>query len=169
MTWSCLATRAKRAVVMTSAAALAALASCGGGSTGTDAASGVNKTYLSVDATDADGDALQYQWRVTGGTIDNRNDSQTVWTMPDGPGLHFAYVSISDGKGGWVEQQYAVSSDTLGTTAATPAPIARVAPATVEIAARRTGSASPRPMPRSFSRPTPARHNCEPSFCPTSR
>jgi mono/diheme cytochrome c family protein len=134
MTWSCVATRAKRAVAMTSAAALAALASCGGGSTGTDAASGVNKTYLSVDATDADGDALQYQWRVTGGTIDNRNDSQTVWTMPDGPGLHFAYVSISDGKGGWVEQQYAVSSDTLGTTAATPAPITRVAPATVEIA-----------------------------------
>jgi mono/diheme cytochrome c family protein len=66
---------------------------------------------------DPDGDALQYQWRVTGGTVDNRSSSTAVWTMPDGPGLHFAYVSISDGKGGYVEQQYAVSSDALRTAA----------------------------------------------------
>jgi hypothetical protein len=109
--------------------AAAALGSCGGGSTGSELNSGANKTYLSVDATDADGDALQYQWRVTSGTIDNKNSSQAVWTMPDGPGLHFAYVAISDGKGGWAEQQYAVSSDALGTTAPTPTPVTNAAPA----------------------------------------
>jgi mono/diheme cytochrome c family protein len=107
------------------------VASCGGGgSTGNPTDSGTNKTYLSVAATDADGDALQYQWRVTAGSIENRNSSQTVWTMPDGPGLHFAYVTISDGKGGYVEQQYAASSDSLGTSVAPSAGVSRAPPTT---------------------------------------
>lgn len=92
-----------------------ALASCGGGGTQQD--SGINKTYLSIEATDPDGDALQYQWRVTAGTVENKNARETVWTMPDGPGVHFAYVVVSDGKGGYVEQQYAVSTDALETSA----------------------------------------------------
>jgi len=109
--------------------ALAALAlgSCGGG-TGTLSDSGSNKTYLSVQASDADGDALHYQWRATGGTIENRDSNQTVWTMPDGPGLHFAYVTVSDGKGGYAQQQYAVSSDSLGTDAPTRAAITNPVP-----------------------------------------
>ena len=110
------------------------LGSCGGGGTGNAQDSGTNKTYLSVEASDADGDALHYQWRVTAGTIENRDAAQTVWTMPDGPGLHFAYVVVSDGKGGYAEQQYAVSSDTLGTDAAAHAPITRAAPATTSTA-----------------------------------
>ena len=52
---------------------VAALTSCGGGSTGNSRDSGINKTYLSVEASDADGDTLHYQWRVTGGSIDNRD------------------------------------------------------------------------------------------------
>jgi len=103
--------------------------SCGGGSGGTSADSGVTKTYLKVSASDSDGDSLHYQWRVTGGSVENRDSAETVWTMPDGPGLHFAYVTVTDGKGGYIEQQYAVSSDTLGTTAATRSPISRSAPA----------------------------------------
>lgn len=107
------------------------VAACGGGagSTGSVADSGPSKTSLRVEASDADGDALQYQWRVTGGTIENRNSRETVWTMPDGPGLHFAYVVVSDGKGGYVEQQHAVSSDTLGTNVPTRQPVNHVAPA----------------------------------------
>ena len=105
-----------------------AVVSCGG-STGNSQDSGTNKTTLSVAASDADGDALHYQWRVTAGSIENRDAPQTVWTMPDGPGLHFAYVTVSDGRGGYVEQQYAVSTDTLGTEAAARAPITRAAPA----------------------------------------
>ena len=113
--------------------ALATVA-CGGGGSGNSQDSGANKTYLKVNASDPDGDALQYQWRVTAGTVENRNSPETVWTMPDGPGLHFAYVTISDGKGGYLEQQYAVSTDALGTTVAPRAPVGRVAPANASTA-----------------------------------
>ncbi len=104
-----------------------AVASCGG-SSGNSQDSGANKTYLAVSASDVDGDALHYQWRVTAGTIENRDSPQTVWTMPDGPGLHFAYVTVSDGKGGYVEQQYAVSTDALDTTVAPRPQISRAPP-----------------------------------------
>ena len=108
-----------------------ALVSCGGGGgSGNAQDSGPDKTYLSVQASDADGDPLQYQWRATAGTIENRNSPQTVWTMPAGPGLHFAYVTISDGKGGYVEQQYAVSSDALGTSTPSRAPLSWAPPST---------------------------------------
>ncbi len=95
------------------------LAGCGGGSggsTGTLQDSGPHKTFLRAEASDVNGDALQYQWRVTSGSITNANSQETIWTMPDGPGLHFAYVVVSDGKGGYAEQQYAVSTDALATT-----------------------------------------------------
>ena len=97
------------------------LGSCGGGASGTSRDAGPSQTTLTVDASDADGDGLQYQWRVNGGTVLNANARTTTWTLPDGPGLHFAYVLVSDGKGGYVQQQYAASSDPLGTTAAKPA------------------------------------------------
>ena len=97
------------------------------GSTGSAANSGPARTSLRVEASDADGDTLQYQWRVTGGTVENRNARETVWTLPDGPGLHFAYVMISDGKGGYREQQYAVSSDNTGITAPARQPVSYTA------------------------------------------
>ena len=97
------------------------LGACGG--TGNEADSGPNKTYLRVEAVDADGDALHYEWRVTAGSIENRDAAETVWTMPDGPGLHFAYVTVSDGRGGYVEQQYAAGTDALGTTAPVRQPV----------------------------------------------
>lgn len=91
------------------------LAACGGG--GNEGDSGPQQTTLTVAASDADGDALSYQWRVTGGTVDNRNAATTVWTLPEGGGLHFAYVTVGDGRGGYAQQQYAVSSDALDTPA----------------------------------------------------
>ena len=124
----------KRAFLLSACvASVAAVTSCGGGSTGSISASGADKTYLSVQASDAEGDALSYQWRVTAGSIDNRNAKETVWTLPAGRGLHFAYVTVSDGKGGWAEQQYAVSADALDSEAPTPAPISRSAPAVVDV------------------------------------
>ena len=110
-----------------------AVVSCGG-STGNPQDSGANKTSLSVAASDADGDALHYQWRATAGTIENRDSPQTVWTMPDGPGLHFAYVTVSDGRGGYAEQQYAVPTDKLGTASPVRAPVSRAAPASTSTA-----------------------------------
>ena len=107
------------------------LAACSG-NTGSERDSGSNKTTLTVAASDADGHPLHYQWRVTGGTVENRDAAQTVWTLPDGPGLHFAYVTISDGQGGYTEQQYAVSSDTLGTTAPLRAAVTNTPPAVAD-------------------------------------
>lgn len=107
------------------------LAACSG-NTGSERDSGSNKTTLTVAASDADGHTLHYQWRVTGGTVENRDAAQTVWTLPDGPGLHFAYVTISDGQGGYTEQQYAVSSDTLGTTAPLRAAVTNTPPAVAD-------------------------------------
>lgn len=95
------------------------LLSCGGGSSSSEKDSGANKTYLRIEAADPDGNALRYEWRATAGTIENRNSNETVWTMPEGPGLHFAYVTVSDGNGGYFEQQYAVASDALNTAAPT--------------------------------------------------
>src|SRR6185369_13547664 len=112
------------------------IAGCGGGGTGNDRDSGPNKTYLQVAASDAD--TLHYQWRVTAGTIENRDSAQTVWTMPDGPGLHFAYVTVSDGRGGYVEQQYAVGTDALNTGLPAPAAVSHTPPAIVDV----DGSAS---------------------------
>jgi hypothetical protein len=109
------------------ACALVLAAACSGGG-GNDRDSGPQQTTLSVAASDPDGDALSYQWRATGGVIENRNASETVWTLPAGPGLHFAYVTVSDGKGGYAEQQYAASSDALGIAAPTQAAITRPEP-----------------------------------------
>jgi hypothetical protein len=106
----------------------AALVSCNG-STGNDRDSGPSKTTLRVEAADADGDALHYSWRVTSGTIDNRDSASTTWTLPDGPGLHFAYVTVSDGRGGHVEQVYAVASDAINTPIAERAPLSYAPPA----------------------------------------
>lgn len=103
------------------------LAACNGG-TGNERDSGTNKTTLRVEAADADNDAMRYSWRVTAGNIDNVNSSSTVWTLPDGPGLHFAYVTVSDGKGGYTEQVYAVATDALNTPVAAKAPLSHIAP-----------------------------------------
>ena len=125
----------KRAFLLSACVgSVAAVTSCGGGSTGSISASGADKTYLSVQADDADGDPLQYQWRVTAGSVENRNARETVWTLPAGKGIHFAYVAVSDGRGGWVEQQYAVSADKLELEAVPPAPVTRSAPAVVDVA-----------------------------------
>jgi hypothetical protein len=75
----------------------------------------------------------QYQWRVTGGSIDNRNASSTVWTLPASRGIHFAYVTVSDGRGGYVEQQYAVNADRLDLLPPARTPIVRAAPAVTDV------------------------------------
>src|SRR5689334_8708771 len=55
---------------------------------------------VTVDASDAFGNELSYQWRATDGHIVNQNARTTYWTLPKGPGIHFAYVLVSNGKGG---------------------------------------------------------------------
>lgn len=109
------------------------LAGCGGSGSadGVKKSTGATLTSLQVEGRDADGDNLNYQWRVTAGSIDNRNASATTWSLPDGPGMHFAYVLIGDGRGGYIEQQYAVSSDAFKIPAPLAAPASYSAPAVV--------------------------------------
>jgi hypothetical protein len=69
---------------------------------------------VSVQASDANGSTLHYEWRVTEGTIVAADAPTTRWTLPAGPGLHFAYVLIGNGKGGYTERRVAVSTDDIG-------------------------------------------------------
>src|SRR5215467_12789531 len=55
---------------------------------------------LSVDASEAFGNFLSYQWRATDGHIVSPNAQTTDWILPKGPGIHFAYVLVSNGPGG---------------------------------------------------------------------
>jgi len=69
---------------------------------------------VAVQATDTSGGTLTYRWKSTDGTIQNVNAASTTWTLPAGPGLHFAYVLVSNGKGGYTERRIAVNTDTIG-------------------------------------------------------
>ncbi len=59
------------------------LAGCGGSGSadGVKKSTGATLTSLQVEGRDADGDNLNYQWRVTAGSIDNRNASATTWSL----------------------------------------------------------------------------------------
>ena len=69
---------------------------------------------LSVTASDP-GHVLSYQWQSTDGSIQNVNSATTEWNLPDGPGLHFAYVLVSNGMGGYTERRIAINTDANGT------------------------------------------------------
>ena len=79
------------------------------------------QVQLQVFARDAinSGQPLHYSWRVTEGSIRNVDAATTVWTIPQGPGVHFANVLVSNRLGGYTERRIAVFSDDLGI----PAPI----------------------------------------------
>jgi hypothetical protein len=69
---------------------------------------------VSVVATDTSGGVLHYRWKSTDGSIQDVNAPNTVWTLPSGPGLHFAYVLVSNGLGGYTERRIVVDTDGWG-------------------------------------------------------
>jgi len=71
------------------------------------------RVQVSVQATDASGAALRYRWRVTDGVIQSTNGAIMTWTLPTGPGLHFAYALVSNGLGGYTERRLAINTDAL--------------------------------------------------------
>jgi hypothetical protein len=83
---------------------------------------------VSVEAEDTSGGTLSYRWRSSDGTIKNLNSGSTTWTLPNGPGLHFAYVLIQNGRGGFAEGRIAVNTDAIGTPPKTPPPQTLAAP-----------------------------------------
>jgi hypothetical protein len=145
-----------------------AVVSCGG-STGNSQDSGTNKTYLTVARAMPTGCAALPVARDRGARSRTATRRRTVWTMPDGPGLHFAYVTVSDGRGGYIEQQYAVSSDFLETEVAPRTPVSRVAPASTSTAwnaGRLRFQAPGRAQFRARRRDRPSSASCT---CPTCR
>jgi hypothetical protein len=83
---------------------------------------------VKVVVSNAGGGTLSYQWRATDGTIKNVNLATTTWTLPDGPGIHFAYVLVSNGKGGFTERRVAVNTDTFGNPPVIPPPVTLAPP-----------------------------------------
>jgi YVTN family beta-propeller protein len=84
--------------------------------------------HLTVTASGASGDTLAYQWRTTDGTLKDVNGPAADWVLPSGPGLHFAYVLVSNGKGGYTERRVAVNTDSIGTPLTIPSPISLAPP-----------------------------------------
>ncbi|MCS6303753.1 MAG: hypothetical protein H8K07_08815 [Nitrospira sp.] len=77
---------------------------------------------VSVTATDPDGDQLHYRWAATEGTINNVDAAKTTWVVPHGSGLQFAYVVVSDSKGGYIESRAVVLTFDPPTVTSTMAP-----------------------------------------------
>ncbi len=69
---------------------------------------------VTVNATESKGNPLKYEWRVTDGKILSASGAVMKWQLPPGKGLHFAYVLVSNGKGGYIERRAVVSTDTIG-------------------------------------------------------
>lgn len=84
----------------------------GGGTTeppiGTPPPSDGLTARLTAESSDLDGDSLTYAWKVTAGTLSDSSAPTVDWTVPTGGGLHFAYLTVSDGRGGYAERQYAL-------------------------------------------------------------
>ena len=71
---------------------------------------------LTVDASEFFGNPLTYQWRAIDGQIVDPKSKTTDWILQNGPGIHFAYVLVSNGKGGYTEGRIAVNTDDNPTT-----------------------------------------------------
>lgn len=84
---------------------------------------------VTATASDPKGSTLSYAWRVTDGKILSTSGKTMSWQLPGGPGLHFAYVLVSNGKGGYTERRVAVNTDTIGTAPDIPASVTLKAPA----------------------------------------
>jgi mono/diheme cytochrome c family protein len=75
---------------------------------------------VSVTASTFSRHALHYHWRATDGHIEDVDARTTHWTLPGGPGIHFAYVLIEDGMGGFAESRIAVNTDQSASTLILP-------------------------------------------------
>ncbi len=77
---------------------------------------------VSIKASDPNGLPLHYQWKVSEGSIADIDAPTTQWTLPTGPGVHFANVLISNQHGGYAARRVAVITDDLGILPPTTAP-----------------------------------------------
>jgi len=109
--------------IVTPVATYTITASNGGGSTAFGLSLSVDASptvHLTATATGANGEALSYQWRTTDGHLTNVNGAMADWVLPPGPRLHFAYVLVSNGRGGYTQRRVRVNTDTIGNPAVIP-------------------------------------------------
>lgn len=142
----CLLVSPKHARTGLSVALLAMLSACGGGGGDSVNVGAINSpspvslsaarighssltVQVSVAATDPNGRSLHYRWRSTDGSINDVDSASTTWNVTDGPGVHFAYVLVSNGAGGYTERRAVLNTDTIGTPILAHAPAAYSAPA----------------------------------------
>jgi mono/diheme cytochrome c family protein len=114
-----------RWLIRVSSLSLLLFSGCGGGGNSSSANSAKPTQYdgpltatLSVDSADPDGDILSYDWIVTAGTLSANSGRTVKWTVPKGGGLQFAYLTVSDMRGGYAERTLSLE---LGTPAPPPA------------------------------------------------
>jgi len=69
---------------------------------------------VTVTVTASGSARLHYKWRSSDGQIVDTDAPTTQWTLPSGPGVHFAYVLVSDRMGGYTEARVVVSTDDVG-------------------------------------------------------
>jgi len=65
-------------------------------------------------AASAGGGPVHYKWRSSDGQIKDVDAPSTTWKLPSGPGVHFAYVLVSDSLGGYTEGRVLVNTDDVG-------------------------------------------------------
>ena len=63
---------------------------------------------IACTASDADGDELSYNWSASGGEI-NGEGATVTWTASDSAGSYNVTVTVTDGRGGEVTKQVAVT------------------------------------------------------------
>jgi hypothetical protein len=71
---------------------------------------------------------LDFEWRSTDGVVVTQNRQNATWRAPDGPGLHFVYVLVSNRKGGYTERRIAISTEGAAGTPFKPADEVEYAP-----------------------------------------
>lgn len=66
---------------------------------------------LVATASDPNGDKLSFTWASNTGTIIGATGNKATWKLPNARGINFAYVLVTDGKGGYREANLTVSTD----------------------------------------------------------
>lgn len=100
----------RRVAAILSAAFVASCGSSGGDSSTpvVPVGDGPLTATLGASAADPDGDALTYEWKVTAGSLSSPTGSTVKWTVPEGGGVQFAYLTVSDSRGAYVEKTLAL-------------------------------------------------------------
>jgi len=69
---------------------------------------------VTANATDPDGDALHYQWASSASGFVSADSPTVTWNLPNVAATNAIYVQVTDGRGGFANQQLAVPAGVSG-------------------------------------------------------